>query len=83
MGGIEFVVPLHWHARCQTPSRTCIRYLLGIIQLACVVTVCAAQGADAVGAQMQYAGVNIAGGEFAPGKLPGVYDRDYTYPHPA
>ena len=30
---------------------------------------------------MQFAGVNLAGGEF--GKLPGTYGTDYTYPTPA
>lgn len=32
------------------------------------------------GAQVEYAGVNLAGAEFGEGSLPGTYNRHYTYP---
>ena len=41
----------------------------------------ASRGADAASGRLQFAGVNLAGGEF--GKLPGTYGTDYTYPAPA
>lgn len=43
---------------------------------------CTAQLANAAGASVQYAGVNVAGGEFSQ-NLPGEYGRDYAYPEPA
>lgn len=41
------------------------------------------QIANASDAPVQYAGVNIAGGEFTAEKLPGRYGYDYTYPDPS
>jgi endoglucanase len=52
------------------------------IHLAAVLAICAAHSADAADGSLRFTGVNIAGGEFAPDNLPGVYDRDYTYPDP-
>ena len=53
--------------------------MLRIIQFALVLT-CTASLASAVGASLQYTGVNIAGGEFNAKSLPGEYGRDYIYP---
>ena len=53
-----------------------------IIQFAVVLAVCNVQIANASDAPVQYAGVNIAGGEFTAEKLPGRYGYDYTYPGP-
>ncbi len=36
--------------------------------------------APALPATARYAGVNLAGGEFKPGRIPGVFNKDYTYP---
>ena len=41
----------------------------------------ASRSADAANGSLQFAGVNLAGGEF--GKLPGTFGTDYTYPGPA
>jgi endoglucanase len=59
--------------------------MLRIIQFAAALFICTMQVGSprATNGAMQYAGINIAGGEFAPMKLPGVYNRDYTYPGPA
>ena len=56
--------------------------MLRTIQMAIVLAICTAQSASSADALLPYTGVNIAGGEFAPEMLPGVYDRDYTYPDP-
>ena len=53
-----------------------------ILQFALALAVCTVQTADAADTSSSYKGVNIAGGEFTPDRLPGVYDRDYTYPDP-
>jgi endoglucanase len=45
-----------------------------------VVVGCAAMNTSDAEAPLRYTGINIAGGEFAPEKLPGVYARDYIYP---
>ena len=51
-----------------------------VIQFGLALLICVTQTADAADRSLVYTGVNIAGGEFAPKKLPGVFDRDYTYP---
>ncbi len=54
--------------------------MLRTFPLAVALAICATRGACAADAPLPYTGVNIAGGEFAADKLPGVVDRDYTYP---
>ena len=51
-----------------------------VIQFALALVICTMQTAGAADNSVFYRGVNIAGGEFTPDRLPGVYDRDYTYP---
>jgi endoglucanase len=57
--------------------------MLRIINLAAALVVGIAQTAIAAGASGQYAGVNLAGGEFGSEKLPGTYGTDYIYPDPS
>lgn len=54
--------------------------MLRTLQFALTLAICATQSADAADRSLPYTGVNMAGGEFAPEKLPGVFERDYTYP---
>jgi endoglucanase len=49
---------------------------------AVVVALSAAPVAHAADAPVRYAGVNIAGGDFAVEHLPGEYGHDYIYPDP-
>lgn len=49
----------------------------GALVALCVI---AAFTADA---EVAYRGVNLAGAEFNPGKLPGTVHKDYTYPRPS
>jgi endoglucanase len=51
-----------------------------LISCAIFVFISTMQVTSATETSVSYRGVNIAGGEFAPSKLPGKYDRDYTYP---
>jgi endoglucanase len=50
---------------------------IGIVAL---VTLSLAQAA--ISDSVKFTGVNISGAEFAPGKIPGEYNRDYTFPDP-
>jgi len=56
--------------------------VIRIIQIAVVLAACTAQSANATDTSVRYTGVNIAGGDFSPNKLPGKYGRDYIYPDP-
>ena len=58
--------------------------MLRVVQsstLALLICLHAAQPAGSTERSLSYMGVNIAGGEFGPEKLPGIVDRDYTYPN--
>jgi endoglucanase len=50
------------------------------IQFTTALVLCAPLIARAADAPPQYTGVNIAGGDFGTGLLPGRYGRDYIYP---
>lgn len=52
------------------------------IPFAIILAICTAQTADAADVSVQYAGVNIAGGDFGGDSLPGRYGHDYIYPAP-
>jgi endoglucanase len=57
--------------------------LLGLIRIiAVILAACTAQAAKATDASVRYTGVNIAGGDFTPNRVPGEYGRDYIYPDP-
>jgi len=79
MSGIEVVFPCCHYSSLKGSVAGALS-LSRLIRFALVVAVCTTQVASAAETSVSYTGVNIAGGEFAPGKLPGIYDRDYTYP---
>ncbi len=56
-----------------------IRYLVPLLALGIIIV---GDGAVAQGKGVRLRGINIAGGEFAGEKLPGVYGRDYIFPSP-
>jgi endoglucanase len=49
------------------------------VALCCAILTTAPEAAEK---SVQYAGVNIAGGDFSADKLPGTYGTDYIYPDP-
>jgi endoglucanase len=53
-----------------------------LIQIAVILVACSAQAAHAADSSVRYTGVNIAGGDFTPNRVPGEYGRDYIYPDP-
>ena len=53
-----------------------------LAQIVVALVVCCPQTADATETSVRYAGVNIAGGDFGAGNVPGTYGRDYIYPDP-
>jgi endoglucanase len=63
-------------------SATGTNVLLRVINFAGALALCAAPIANATDTPMQYTGVNIAGGDFGAGNLPGRYGHDYIYPDP-
>ena len=80
MSDIDVVCPCcHWGSSLKGSVVGALS-LSRIIYYAFFVTICTIQPASAADTSVSYTGVNIAGGEFAPGKRPGIYNRDYTYP---
>lgn len=53
------------------------------IQFALIVTVGTAQFANAAGASVDYAGVNLPVAAFGAESVPGTYGKDYIYPQPS
>jgi endoglucanase len=53
-----------------------------VLHYAVIAAFSALPAAYATDAPVRYAGVNIAGGDFAVEHLPGEYGRDYVYPDP-
>ena len=80
MSGVEVVSPCCYYCRPLKGSVAGALSLSRLIHFALVVAVCTTPVASAAETSVSYTGVNIAGGEFAPSKLPGIYDRDYAYP---
>jgi endoglucanase len=60
-----------------------MRHLLGALALSAALALPSSLVAASGTGVLHYAGVNLAGAEFKPQRLPGVAFKDYTFPQPA